>query len=180
MQNLVKIETKYLKSLGKATHNYHLVTPSPWPLITSQATLFLAITGTAYMRFYPSCCLFNSNLFFYNSVVFLAMTEIVPSDTQLDGLIGISLITIGILGFLLLSNLKKSNDTDTPKCKEPSCSNNCSNINIADQVGLNIHFVYVISNYFLCIDRIKKTYFFVSKNEISFLSERVKITQNQK
>jgi cytochrome c oxidase subunit 3 len=45
---------KFRKFFGKTSHNYHLVTPSPWPLITSQATLFLAIAGISYMRFYPS------------------------------------------------------------------------------------------------------------------------------
>jgi cytochrome c oxidase subunit 3 len=54
MQNYNLSKTKYRKFIGKTTHNYHLVTPSPWPLLTAQATLFAAISGIAFMRFYSN------------------------------------------------------------------------------------------------------------------------------
>ena len=45
---------KINKFFGKTTHNYHLVTPSPWPLITSQCAFFTVVSGLSYMRNYNS------------------------------------------------------------------------------------------------------------------------------
>jgi cytochrome c oxidase subunit 3 len=69
MQNYNLPKTKYRKFKGKTAHNYHLVTPSPWPLLTAQATLFAAISGIAFTRFYS-----NSLEMFQISVCILVIT----------------------------------------------------------------------------------------------------------